>query len=81
MISDWKKTGDMAWKFLKGPGEVRPSTVVPGGATAVYNGDPCGVFWDKLQPHLGEQMALGCVERRHQAQQASDQGLDQAVTG
>jgi hypothetical protein len=76
-ISDWEKTGSCQWKFLRGPGEVRPSTIVPGGATAVYKGEPCGVFWDKLQPALGEQMALGCVERRYHAEKATEDGLDQ----
>lgn len=79
MIGDWEKTGECAWKFLRGPGEVRPSTVIPGGATAVYNGEPVGVFWDKLQPHLGEQMALGCVERKHNAEDATARGLDKVI--
>lgn len=74
MIGDWETKDSEHWKYLRGPGEVRPSTVVPGGYTAVYKGEPVGVFWDKLQPRLGSQMALGCVERKHQAEAYSASG-------
>lgn len=79
-IFDWEKKGPCQWKYLRGPGEVRPSTMIVGGATAVYQGEPCGVFWDKLRPELGEQMALGCVERMALAVKATEDGLDKAVT-
>lgn len=77
MIQDWKPTAGLQdhYEFVRGPGQVRPSTLVPGGYTAVYNDKPCGVFWDELQPALGCQMAMGCVERRYWAMESTAEGV------
>jgi hypothetical protein len=75
MVQDWELQKDGNWKFLRGPGLVRPSTIVIGGFTAVYNEKPCGLAWDELRPQLGAQWAMGCVERAHQAAKATEEGV------
>jgi len=75
MIQDWKQDGKDRWYFLKGPGRVATDAVTDNQVRwmAVWDGETIGLFWDKLQPPLALQMAMGCVERRWQAEQAAQQ--------
>jgi hypothetical protein len=70
VIDDWTKETDRRWTHNSGRGTVQllggaPDTWV---AWWAFLEDPVhpqklGMFWDKLNPSLGLQMALGCVER------------------
>jgi hypothetical protein len=76
MISDWKQVNDNTWEFLNGPGKVaRRGSVC---WVAWYAGHSLGAFTDRRMPELGQQMAMGCVER---AKQAEDNDKELAQLG